>query len=476
VTTIAALPNTAHPKRWAILAVLLAVECMDILDSTIVNVALPTIQADLHATETQLQWIVGGYALTYAVGLVTSGRLGDVWGRRRMFLLGAVGFAVTSALCGLAPSAEVLIAMRFAQGAFAAVMVPQGFGIIREVFPTDELPKVFGLFGPVIGLGAMLGPIVGGLLTDADLLGTGWRLIFYITVPMGALAFVAGRRLLPESKGEEGLTLDIRGSVVVIIASGLLIYPLIQGRELDWPAWTFVMMAAGLALFAAFAWVERRNAGEPGRTPLVSPTLFSKRAFTSGILMTTAFFAALGGLVLIVSLYLQIGLGFSAIHTGLTFISLSIGTAIGAGLGGGVLVARIGRHCIHVGLVVMIAAMAGFLAILHGTDGDVTSWDLVLPLTLAGAGMGLVIAPLFSIILAGVDDHEIGSGSGVLNAMQQLGNAVGVAVLGTIFFSASGMLSGLETVSWTVIGISVAVGAMTFLLPLRARADEELMH
>lgn len=292
--TNGASPAAAHPRRWAILATLLAVELMDLLDSTIVNVAAPTIRTDLHASSSALQWIVGGYALTYAVGLVTSGRLGDIWGRRNMFLLGAFGFTLASVLCGLAPTTGTLIALRFIQGAFAAVMIPQGFGIIREVFPAEELPKVFGLFGPIIAIGAMLGPIVGGLLTDANLFGTGWRLIFFINLPLGLAALVAGRRLLPESRGADGLTLDIPGAATIAVASGLLLYPLIQGRDLGWPAWTFVMMAAGLALFAVFAWVERR-ADRPGHSPIVMPSLFSKRAFTAGILITTTFFAGLAG-------------------------------------------------------------------------------------------------------------------------------------------------------------------------------------
>jgi MFS family permease len=184
-----------HPKRWLILAIVLAAECMDLLDGMIVNVAAPAISRDLHASSTGLQWLVGGYALTFAIGLITGARLGDIFGRRRLFLLGVTGFTASSVLCGLAPTTGTLIAARLVQGLFAAILIPQGFGIIRQVFPADETGKAFGLFGPVIGLSAVLGPVLGGALVDLDVLGTGWRTIFLINVPLGVAALVGAARL-----------------------------------------------------------------------------------------------------------------------------------------------------------------------------------------------------------------------------------------------------------------------------------------
>src|SRR5215208_2422696 len=244
VTTAPPPTPIANPKRWAILALVLAVECMDLLDGTIVNVAAPSIRADLGSGLSTLQWVAGGYALTFAVGLVTGGRLGDIYGRRRMFLLGVAGFATASLLCGLAPTSGTLIAARLLQGACAAIMIPQGFGIIRSAFGPDEIGKAFALFGPVIGLSAVLGPVLGGVLVEADLLGTGWRLIFLVNLPLAVAAIVAGARLLPESRAERPPRLDVPGAVLVTIAAGLLVFPLIQGREADWPAWTFASMAA----------------------------------------------------------------------------------------------------------------------------------------------------------------------------------------------------------------------------------------
>src|SRR5215207_5695020 len=243
----------ATTNRWLILAVILAAECMDLLDGTIVNVASPSIRAELGTSLTDLQWIVGGYALTFAVGLVLGGRLGDLYGRRRLFLIGIAGFTVSSVLCGVAVSAEELIAFRLLQGAFAAIMIPQGFGIVRASFPKEEIAKAFGMFGPVIGGAAVLGPILGGALVDGDLLGLGWRAIFLVNVPVGIVAFLAAMRLLPESRLTDAPRLDVLGAILVTGACALLVLLLIQGREAGWPAWTFVSMGASIVAFAAFA-------------------------------------------------------------------------------------------------------------------------------------------------------------------------------------------------------------------------------
>jgi EmrB/QacA subfamily drug resistance transporter len=462
-----------HPRRWLILFVILAAECMDLLDGTIVNVAAPAVSADLHASSTALQWIVGGYALTFAIGLVTGGRLGDIFGRRRLFLLGAAGFTLASVLCGLAPSTGTLIAARLLQGLFAAVLIPQGFGILRQVFPPDEVGKAFGLFGPVIGLSAVLGPVLGGVLVDADLLGTGWRMVFLVNLPLGVAALAAGSRLLPESRAEDPPTLDLVGAALVTLAAGLLIYPLIEGRELGWPAWTFLSMGASAVVLAAFVAVARRRE-RAGVSPLVTPSLFRKRAFSGGLVTALVFFAGMIGLMLTLNLCVQIGLHYSAIHSGLTFVSWSLGTAMGAGLGAGLLAPRFGRAVLHAGLGVMLVGILGMLAVVHGQGDGLTTWGLFVPELLAGAGMGMMLAPLFGIVLAGVDEHETGSASGTLNAVQQLGAALGIAVIGTIFFSVAGhhgFVVALERTLWIEAGTLVVVAGLVFLLPHQARED-----
>jgi EmrB/QacA subfamily drug resistance transporter len=471
---LAQVAGAGHPRRWLILFVILAVECMDLLDGTIVNVAAPAIRTDLGASLSALQWIAGGYALTFAVGLVTGGRLGDIYGRRRLFLIGVAGFTLSSVLCGAAQSPEMLIASRLLQGLFAAVMIPQGFGIIREAFPPDEIQKAFGLFGPVIGGSAVLGPVVGGLLVDGDLLGAGWRTIFLVNVPIGLVALGYGLRLLPESRAERPPTLDLGGAALVSLAAGLLIYPLIQGRESGWPTWTFVSIGASAVVLAAFVVLERRRE-RAGLSPLVTPSLFRKRAFSAGLVTALVFFAGMIGLMLTFMLYLQIGEGYSAIAAGLAMVPWSLGTAVGAGLGAGLLGPRFGRPTLHVGILVMLVGVIAMLAVVAAADGDVGYWSLFVPEHVAGIGMGAMLAPLFDFVLAGVDDHEVGSASGVLNAMQQLGGATGIAVLGTIFFSASasgGMGEAFQRVLWIEAGVLVAVAALVCLLPLRARPEE----
>src|SRR3954469_4420876 len=328
-----------HPRRWAILALILAVEVMDLIDGTIVNVASPAIRGGLGASLSALQWIAGGYALTFAIGLVTGGRLGDIYGRRRLFLAGVAGFTLTSALCGAAQSPEMLIATRLLQGLFAAIMIPQGFGILKQVFPANELGKAFGLFGPVIGLSAVLGPVIGGLLVD----GPGWRGIFLVNVPLGIAALIGARRLLgwvgPDPfKAKDRPTLDLGGAALVSLAAGLLIYPLIQGREAGWPAWTFVSMAASVVALVAFVRHERTQA-----SPLVTMSLFRKRAFSAGLATALVFFAGMIGVMLVFSLYLQLDQGFSAIGTGVAMIPWCLGVAVGAALGNAALGPKFGR-------------------------------------------------------------------------------------------------------------------------------------
>jgi len=445
---------------------------MDLIDGTIVNVAAPSIRADLGSSLSALQWIAGGYALTFAVGLVTGGRLGDVFGRKRLFLAGVAGFMTASLLCGLAPGTESLIAFRLLQGACAALMIPQGFGIIRAAFGPDEIGKAFALFGPVIGLSAVLGPVLGGVLVG----GPGWRWIFLVNLPLAAAALVAGARLLPESRAERPPTLDVSGAALVTAAAGLLVYPLIQGREAGWPAWTFVSMGAALLVLVAFVILERRREAA-GVSPLVTPSLFRKRAYSAGLACALVFFAGMIGLMLVFSLYLQLGLHFSPASTGLAFVPWSVGTAIGAGLGAGALSPRLGRPTLHIGAGVMLLGVLGMLAVVSATGAGMTALQIAGPELVAGAGMGMLLAPLFDFVLAGVADHEVGSASGVLNAVQQLSGAIGIAAIGTVFFSAlasHGMQDAFEIALWIDAGLVVITAALVLLLPMRAREGEPL--
>ena len=464
---------TAHPKRWLILFVILAAECMDLLDGTIVNVAAPTIEHDLHTSSTALQWIVGGYALALAVGLLTGGRLGDLYGRRRMYLFGATGFTAASVLCGLAPSTGVLIAARLVQGVAGAIMLPQGLGILREVFPPEEIPRAFGLFGPVMGSAAMVGPILGGGLIALNLFGSGWRLVFLINLPVGLLALAAAARLLPRAGVRHGDSLDVGGALLGAAAALAIVYPLIQGRELGWPVWTYAAMAAGVGLFAVLG-VHLRRRRVAGRTPLVEASVFAHRGYSAGAGVMLLFFGGMVGSMLAITLFLQLGEGFSAIHAGLTLAPFALGTAITAPLAVQGMTAGPSRPLIQTGGIISVAGYIG-LALILGATHHVTTWGLLGPLLVVGMGMGLFIVPVFDTVLAAVTDAETGSASGVLNAIQQLGGAIGVAVLGTVFFSVlghAGFAAALRRTLWWEVGVMVLVLALTPLLPRAARPSE----
>lgn len=440
-----ARPATPYRWRWLVLAIVLAAEIMDLLDSTVVNIAAPTIRKDLGGTYAAIQWIAAGYTLAFAVMLVTGGRLGDIVGRRRMFLIGAAGFTISSVLCAFAQSPEMLIGSRVLQGALGAVMIPQGFGVLKMIFPASELAAAFGAFGPVMGLSAVCGPIMAGGLIDADWFGTGWRMIFLINLPLGLLAFLGAARFMPESRAPHKPRLDLVGMLLVIAGSLLLVYPLVQGRELGWPVWSYAMMIAALPVFGIFTWYERRRES----SPLIEAGLFAKRAFTGGLAVIMGFFGAMLGFLLVFGLFLQVGLGYGPLPAGLAMAPWAVGTAIGAALSGAALGPRFGRTVIHAGLLLMIAGFAGTWYTLYHYGVTTSAWATAPAVFVAGFGMGLVVAPLFSVILAGVEDQEVGTASGVLNAVQQLGAAVGVAVVGTVFFTLLGSQAGGAAASQT---------------------------
>lgn len=463
------MTKSPYERRWLILFVILAAECMDLLDSTIVNVAAPAIHHDLRTSSTGLQWIVGGYALAISVGLLTGGRLGDIFGRRQMFIAGAAGFTVSSVLCGLAPNTGTLIAFRLLQGALGAMMLPQGFGVIREVFG-DEATQAFAVFGPVIGSAAVFGPIVGGALVDWNLGGSGWRLVFFVNAPIGIAAVTGAILLLPRTKPVRNEQLDLAGAFLSCGASLCLVYPLIQGRELGWPAWTYVMIGASIALYLGFG-LQQRARRRANADPLVLPSIFGHRGYSAGLLVLLVFFSGMGGLMLTASVFFQLGQGFSPIHAGLSFMPMSAGMAVGAGLSGGLLGPRFGRLVIQAGGIVTIAGWLLVIQQVHGT-GKVSSIDLIPGLALAGLGMGLVVAPLFDVVLASVTDEETGSASGLLNAGQQLAGAIGVAVLGTIFFSALGHVgfhAAFDRTLWVEVGSLAVMVVLSALLPRHAR-------
>lgn len=436
-TRVTATAHTDEPVitgRAAVVAVIVVLfaSFMDLLDATIVTVAAPAIAADLGATPAQLQWMLAGYVLALASGLVTGGRLGDDLGRRRVFLISLAAFAMASAACALAAGPEVLIGTRVIQGLAGGVMVPQVFGIIRSSFTPAGMAKAFGAYGAVQGLAAVAGPLLGGLLVDADLFSLGWRTIFWVNVPIAAIALIAGFRFLPESTSTSRTGLDLLGATLSATGVLLILLPLIQGRDWGWPLWGFAMTATGIAVLAVFHRYETSLA-ERGGAPLLNPRLLRIRSFTAGLLASLFFFGAIGAFFLTLSIYLQGGTGRSATETGLVILPYAIGSILTSGVGVA-LVANAGRALLVSGSLILAVSQAVLLFLVR--DGqDPSYWLLALALFLGGLGLGLAAPILVNVVLAGVPGREAGAAGGVLTTVTQIGGAAGVAVLGTVFFS-----------------------------------------
>jgi EmrB/QacA subfamily drug resistance transporter len=426
----------ADPRRWIALAVVLIAAFMQLVDISIVNVAIPSIQRDLDATYSQIQWVLAGYQLAFAVTLITGGRLGDIFGRKRLFMIGMAGFTLASALCGLAQSPEMLIGSRILQGLMGAIMFPQTLSVIQVTFPPRERGTAFGIFGATIGLATITGPLVGGLLINADLFGLEWRPIFLVNVPIGVAALVAAARLLRESKAPQALHTDLVGVAIVTAGLLLLVYPLVEGRDLGWPPWTFASMAAAVPVLLLFAAWERRKRATDG-SPLVDLDLFRQRAFVAGLLLAGIFFMGIPAFFLTFTIWLQIGLGFTALHAGLTGIPFAIGSALASGASTR-LAPRLGRGILSLGTLLITIGMAGIIATVDRYGGRIHSWQLAPALFVCGLGLGSVIAPLVNVVLAGIRRQDAGSASGVLTTVQQLGGAIGVALIGVIFFGLLG--------------------------------------
>jgi EmrB/QacA subfamily drug resistance transporter len=481
--TPATSPKTpAPPLMWAGFAVILSAMILNILDSTIVNVAAPSIQADLSMSTSALEWVAAAYTLALAVGLMAGARLGDMFGRKRMLMFGLVGFVAASAFCSFAWSGDVLVASRAVQGLAAALMVPQSFGLIRDVFPAQHMGKAFAALGPTIGLSTVLGPVIAGLLMKADLFGSDWRALFLINLPVGVFALVLGSKVLPSgAPSHAGLRLDGVGTLLLATASFLLVFPLVDGRTQGWPVWMFVLLVAAVPMLGAFV-VHQRARLRNSRAPLVEFSVLRKRSYVSGIVFTLVFFGSIVGFSLTTGLFLQIGLGFGPMHAALYLAAMAVGAFFGAGVGAWAATA-VGRPILHIGLTIM-ALGSGILYIsLRAVDGEVGLLTLAPGLFVFGLGMGMIFVPLFSIIMGEIDDHEVGSASGLLESLQQLGASLGVAILGTLFFdrldledggpiaamtSGRHLVAAEDTLLMVIVLIAVA-WTIGWLLPRKAR-------
>jgi EmrB/QacA subfamily drug resistance transporter len=432
----AAIQMEADPRRWEALPVILVATFMGLFDVFVVNVAAPDIAQDVHASSADLQLVIGGYSFSYAALLVTGGRLGDRYSYRRMFLWGMTVFTIASAACGLAGTPVELIVARVAQGVGASLMVPQVFALITALFPPAERHRAFAWFGVTVGLGAIAGQVLGGVLVQANLFGWGWRTIFYVNVPIGIITVLLGARLLPTNRSSAKPQLDIVGVIGVTLALGLALIPLTLGYSEGWPVWLLVPLCLSPFVFAGACWYESALARRGGQ-PVLDLTLFKARSFSTGLAVNIGVFAYFGSILLGLTLFLQLGLGLSALDAGLSFAPLGVGFAI-TSLLVRPLIARYGARVVTGGLVVAFAALLGQLLDIHFSGIDTDPARLA-PLFFAiGVGNGCVIPALIGSSLTDVQPRKAGAASGLLTTGQQFATAAGVAILSEIFFGTLG--------------------------------------
>jgi EmrB/QacA subfamily drug resistance transporter len=467
--------QAGYPRRWLAAIVLIVGALMDMIDVTIVNVALPSIRRDLHASATQLEWVVSGYMLAFAATLIIAGNLGDKFGRKRLFLSGAALFGLASLAAGLSGSGAELIAARVVQGAAAAAMAPQVLATFRAIFGRAERGKAFGIYGAMLGFASAIGLVLGGLLTGANLFGWEWRSVFYVNIPVAVAALIAGARLVPETKDPGARRPFVAGAVLLAGSLVAIVYPLLEGRQLGWPAWVWPLMAAGVAGLVVLGLIEARRTSTTV-APLLRAGLFRVPAFAAGMGVQLAFFAGMQGFFIAFALWLQAGEHFSPLKAGLTAVAFSVGSFIAAPVAVP-LAQKAGRRILAGGAVLMVAGIGGVaLAAPHvGVNGS--PWPIVPGLVVAGAGLALLVIPLVNVVLAAVPAEVAGGASGLFSTAQQLGGALGVALLGSVFF---GYLNGhsfeaaLVHTAPYAMGAFALCGVLALLLPRTAVSEEAL--
>lgn len=424
----------ADPRRWVALFVLLLASFMNLIDVTIVNVALPSLQTNLGAEPAQIEWVSAAYLLAFALGLLPFGRLGDIVGRTNMFLLGVGLFTLASAFCGLAPSIEWLIVARVLQGLAGAIMTPQVLAIAQVTFPPEEKGQAFSLFGLSAGLAAVAGPIVGGLLIGANFWGLDWRPIFLVNVPFGILAVVAGWFLIPRTPGHPDLKNDYVGIGLFVLAAVSLVFPLVEGRTYGWAWWIWGLMAISVIFTALFVLWEQSRA-RANMPQLLNFSLISNGNYLLGLAITTIFASGIPAMFMVISLLLQSGYGLDPLASGLTNTPFSVGV-----LAVSLFIGRLGQRYLRARLAVGAGLLVIGIAWLDVIVGDLGAtfdhWTFLPPLLVAGIGLGMGFSGLFQSVLAGVPGRDAGAGSGALQSFQQIGGAIGIALVGQIFFSA----------------------------------------
>jgi EmrB/QacA subfamily drug resistance transporter len=422
-----------HPGRWRALWVSLFASFMTLLDVSIVNVALPSIERDLGASATSAQWVISGYALAFGLALVPAGRLGDTLGRRRMFLIALSAFVATSALSGAAPTIGLLVAARLLQGVAGGMLIPQSSGFIQERFAGAERGRAFGFLGATVGLATAAGPVIGGLILTAFAGPDGWRWIFYVNLPIGLAALALAARLLPaiHRTGRGSLRLDLVGALLLGGGVLSLLLPVVDAGD---GGLTRLRPLLGLAvaLLAGFAWWEARTARRGGQ-PLLDPLLARAPGYPSGLAIGLVYFIGFTGVALVLALFFQDGLGYTPLRSGLAITPFALGVAASAVVAGR-LVARVGRWLTVAGTATVAVGTAATALVLGQVGGDRAAWAAAGPLLLAGLGGGLVTSPNVTLTLASVPVRMGGAAGGALQTAQRIGSAIGTALLASVFY------------------------------------------
>ncbi len=459
-------PEPAADRGWLMLAVLLLGQFMCIIDVLVVNVAMPSIGTSLRASGASLQLVVGGYTIAYAMLLITGARLGDRYGRRRVYQAGVIVFTAASLACALAPDSQLLIVFRFAQGAGAAALVPQVFSLIQLRFTGPARARALSAYAAVLSAGAVAGLVLGGIVVSANLFGLGWRPVFGINVPIGiALALAVPRLIQPDEPGatKGSRRLDLTGLLVAGPAVLLVVLPLVLGRQMGWPDWSFGAIAAGVLLGVAFVLVERRTAVRGG-DPLLNLDVLRAPGLPSGLTALAVTNLTYGGLLFAFTLYLQSGLGDSALHAGVTYVPMAVAFGL-VGYYWRRLPAGVRRIIVPVGLTVTALAFLGIAAGVHdGTQGV----SVKLTLAVVGLGLGLSVGPLLTQALAHVPPARAADASGLLTTTVQLSQLMGVTVLGSVYLSRAAVHPGAAmsgTAVWLAV-LSVA-GLLAALIMVR---------
>ncbi|WP_436776292.1 MFS transporter, partial [Yinghuangia sp. YIM S09857] len=457
-------------RWWRALPILLLGAFLPVLDAFIVNVALADMGRDLGASEAQLELTVSGYGVAYACSLVAGGRLGDRFGRRRLFLLGMASFTAMSAACGLAPNVTTLIVFRVLQGLTAALMFPQVLAAIQAGFEGAARQKALGVFGLVVGSAGAIGQVVGGLLLQADLFGSGWRPLFLVNVPVGIVALVLARRIVPETKAPVATPIDTRGAVLLAATIALLLIPLTLGRAEDWPVWTWIALAAVLPFAAVFAATQSRSE-RSGGTPLVPPSLLRLPAARLGLAALLVFGTCVGGFMFSLAMILQVGHGFTPIRSGLGMAAAATGFLIIALLAQR-LVARFGAMVLVVGAFIFAFGTAAFAVVAGIAEDGLTLPEILLPLFVAGIGWGMVLVPLLGLTLSALPIDRAGLAGGVLSTALQIGLASGASIVGSTLFAIIGDTPDADAwrdATYAVAGVLGALALTTAVLCLRLR-------